>query len=73
MTPVVKQKGGKFTDQEIDQYYEIILQYKLSRVKYVKNKNIVSGQSEHRVETSWEALLWNGTEENKQRLPEETR
>ena len=36
MTSLVKQRGGKFTDQEIDQYYEIVLQYILNRVEYIK-------------------------------------
>ena len=31
ITSLVKQKGGKFTAQEIDQHYEIILQYILNR------------------------------------------
>ena len=74
MKSLVKQKGGKFTAQEIDQYYEIILQYILSRVEYIKNKKIskwtVTTWSRNILRSS---IMKHGTEEDKQRLPEETR
>ena len=35
---LIKKKGGKFSDQEINQYYEILLQYILNRVEYAKQK-----------------------------------
>ena len=74
LTSLVKQKGGKFTDQEINQYYDISLQYILNRVEYIKNKNFskwtVTTWSRNILRSS---IMKHGTEEDKQRLPEETR
>ena len=74
LTSLVESKRGNFNDQEIDHYYEIVLKYILSQVEYITNKKY----------SKWTVTTWSrnilrssimkyGTEEDKKRLPQETR
>ena len=71
---LVQSKGGNFNDDEIDNYYDIVLKYILSQVEYIKNKNYgkwtVTTWSRN---TSRSSIMKYGTEEDKNRLPDETR
>jgi len=71
---LVQSKGGNFNDDEIDNYYDIALKYILSQVEYIKNKKYgkwtVTTWSRN---TSRNSIMKYGTEEDKNRLPDETR